>query len=81
MFTTENRLSNCCGARPYGELDPYIERKDVKRLGIVTRELYIGRCSKCGDGAEFLTDEELEKYDENERKWNELRGELVWPGR
>jgi hypothetical protein len=41
---TSERLSNCCGARPIGEMDVN----------------YVGRCSRCREGAIFLTEEENE---------------------
>lgn len=48
----EKRLSNCCSAPP---LDGHID-KDVQG----GRDVYIGRCSKCKEGAEFLTQSQLD---------------------
>lgn len=47
------RYSNCCTALPVGEISKY------SLLG--ERVIYLGFCSKCKDGAEFLTEKQLEK--------------------
>ena len=44
--------SNCCGAKPYGELDA------------TGTDGVFGRCWACDDGAEFFTVEELQAQDE-----------------
>jgi hypothetical protein len=50
----EPRTSNCCGAGPlFGEI--YADTLDGRRV-------YTGRCSKCKDGAEFVTDEEFDEW-------------------
>jgi hypothetical protein len=69
---SEKRYSNCCGAPVLGEMDSYKEDGHT---------YYLGRCSRCKDGAEFLTQEELdeemnlpdaEKFDVADRRRDEL---------
>jgi len=50
----EVRTSNCCGASVIGEYDVAVENG---------KPIYYGRCSKCQDGAVFVTDEEFDALD------------------
>jgi len=51
---SEPRYSICCNALPLGELD------DTPMDG---KPLYTGRCSKCQDGSEFITESESDIFE------------------
>ena len=57
------RLSTCCGAKPWGEFDWKPDRNEIGESGI---------CSRCKDHAEFLSEEEMENQEKLARlvqKW------------
>ena len=58
---SDTRYSNCCSALPLGEID------ECEMDG---KTYFLGRCSHCKDGAEFLTQEEMDAEDDNERMDN-----------